>query len=168
MLVIGEVERRAIEGYGEEGYPREICGFLLGRVEGETRSVEGVRPVRNAWEDSPRLREAMLGDREGEGPTRADWESASEERRFLIDPRDYAAVDREAGAAGLEIVGFYHSHPDHPAEPSRFDRDMAMPDQSYVIVSVRQGRAADFRSWVVLDFDAAFVEEAVVSHPRRS
>jgi proteasome lid subunit RPN8/RPN11 len=161
MLVIGPDERRAIEAEGEAGDPREICGFLLGRMEGDVRRVERVRPVRNAWSDSPEVRSALFERRSGDGPSREEWEAAAEERRFLIDPRDYAAVDREARAAGLEIVGFYHSHPDHPAEPSRFDGDMAMPDQSYVIVSIRAARGADFRSWVVPDFGAAFVEESV-------
>jgi proteasome lid subunit RPN8/RPN11 len=103
----------------------------------------------------------MFAEQREEGPSRSEWEAASEERRFLIDPRDYAAVDREARAEGLEILGFYHSHPNHPAEPSKYDHDMAMPDQSYVIVSIQEGRAADFRSWFVPDFGAPFEEEEV-------
>jgi proteasome lid subunit RPN8/RPN11 len=161
MPLIGSALRREIEAQGEAGYPREVCGFLIGRFHGQAREVERIRPVRNAWDDAPGAREAILAGRGEGGPTRAEWESASEERRFLIDPRDFAAADREARAAGLEIVGFYHSHPDHPAVPSRFDRDMAMPEQSYVIVSIRQGRAAELRSWVVPDFDGPFEEEAI-------
>ena len=162
MLVIARALRREIEATSEAGFPREVCGFLLGRVNGCERFVSRVRPVRNAWDDSPRVRAALFEQREpGGGPSRQDWESASEERRFLIDPRDYAQVDGEATAAGLTIVGFYHSHPNHPAVPSRFDRDMAMPDQSYVIVSVQDGRAVDLRSWIAPDFEAAFEEEAV-------
>src|SRR5262249_40944453 len=138
------------------------CGFLIGRMEGEARRVEGVRAVRNAWEAAPGMRAALFERRETPGgPSRAEWESASEERRFLIDPRDYAAADREASAAGVAIVGFYHSHPNHPAFPSPFDRDMAMPEQSYVIVSVCDGRAVEFRSWAVADFNAPFEEEEV-------
>lgn len=161
MLIIGEAQRREIEGFGEAGFPREICGFLVGSTAGEERRVTRVRPVRNAWDDSPELRGALFSARDEEGPSRSEWEAASEERRFLIDPRDYAAVDREARADGLEIVGFYHSHPNHPAEPSQFDHDMAMPDQSYAIVSIRDGRAADFRSWLIPDFNAPFEAEEV-------
>jgi proteasome lid subunit RPN8/RPN11 len=159
VLVIAPDLRAAIAAHGEAGYPAEICGFLIGRAAGEERRVEQVRPVRNAWEEEAGLRAALLVDRGEDAPSRADWEAASEERRFLIDPRDYAAADRDAQAAGLEIVGFYHSHPDHPAVPSRFDRDMAMPEQSYVIIAVRARRAAELRSWAIADFDAPFAEE---------
>jgi proteasome lid subunit RPN8/RPN11 len=161
MLVIGSAVRRAIEAEGEAGYPREICGFLLGRMEGAVRRVARIRPVRNAWSEAPEIRDALFERRPGEGPSREEWEGASEERRFLIDPRDYAAVDREARAADLEIVGFYHSHPDPPAEPARDDQEMAMPDQSYVIVSIRAARAADFRSWLIPTFGAPFLEEQI-------
>ena len=164
MLIIGAASRQEIEAHAERGFPREVCGFLLGRVEGTARRVDRVRPVRNAWEDSPRLRSSLFEHRQatsGDKPSRAEWEAASEERRFLIDPRDYADADREASAAGLAIIGFYHSHPNHPAIPSRFDRDMAMPEQSYVIVSVQEGHAVDFRSWQVADFDTEFAEEAI-------
>lgn len=161
MLIVGVELRREIGRLGEAGYPREICGFLIGRMSDSERRVERLRPVRNAWDDSPELRQTMLEDRGEDGPSRAEWEAASEERRFLIDPRDYAAVDREARADDLEIVGFYHTHPDHPAQPSKFDHDMAMPDQSYVIVSIRDGHAAEFRSWQIPDFGAPFEEEQV-------
>jgi proteasome lid subunit RPN8/RPN11 len=139
----------------------------VGRALGSERRVEQVRPVRNAWQAEPRLRDALLTERSGEGPSRADWEAADEERRFLIDPRDYANIDREAHAAGLAIIGFYHSHPDQPAVPSRFDRDMAMPEQSYAIVSIRDRRAVEFRSWAIRDFDAAFEEEEVRAQGER-
>jgi proteasome lid subunit RPN8/RPN11 len=124
--------------------------------------VGQARPVANVWDDRPELRRAILEGRSAAGPSVAEWEAHSQERRFLIDPRDYAAIDREAQAAGHEIIGFYHSHPDHPAAPSPFDRDMAFPDQSYLIVSVRAGQAAELRSWHVPDWDAPFVEESVL------
>ena len=161
MLIISSVLRRSIEAAAEAGYPREVCGFLLGRVGDAWRSVERVRPVPNAWAASPEMRAALFESSEGRA-SREEWEAATEDRRFLIDPRDFAEVDREASGAGLAIIGFYHSHPDHPAIPSRFDRDMAMPEQSYVIVSVRGGHPADFRSWVVPDYEADFQEEEVL------
>ncbi len=161
MLLISDTLQREIKRHAERGYALEVCGFLIGTADGETRRVTRVCPVRNAWETAPELRAAILADGGGEGPSRSDWEAASEERRFLIDPRDFAAVDREAQAAGLQIVGFYHSHPNHPAVPSRFDQEMAIPEQSYVIVSVRDGKAEEFRSWTVPDFGAEFAEEKV-------
>ena len=69
---------------------------------------------------------------------------------------------KRARAAGLDIVGVYHTHPDHPAEPSAYDRDTAAPRGRTFIVSVREGRAADVRSWCIADLEAPFVEEQVL------
>ena len=71
------------------------------------------------------------------------------------------AYDREARAAGLDIVGYYHSHPDHPSRPSDFDRDHAWPDQSYLIVAVAGGKPASVQSWRLRDDRSAFDEEAI-------
>ena len=84
-----------------------------------------------------------------------------EERRFLISPRDTAACMKRAREAGMNLVGVYHTHPNHPAVPSDFDRDAAWPEWSYIIVSVRDGRVADFRSWGLTDDGSRFDEEAV-------
>jgi proteasome lid subunit RPN8/RPN11 len=83
------------------------------------------------------------------------------ERRYLITAKDYQWAEERARNEGLEILGLYHSHPDHPAEPSAFDLDHALPAWSYVIVSVQKARVVDTRSWVLLDDRSRFKEERI-------
>lgn len=137
VLTPGDLE--AIGRHGEASYPEECCGFLVGRVghgSGEGTVVERLIPVANAREDS-------------------------RHNRFLIHPETVLAAHKEARAAGLDVVGYYHSHPDHPARPSEFDREHAWPGLSYVIVSVQGGRVADARSWRLSDDRERFEEEAI-------
>ena len=103
-------------------YPEEGCGVLLGREAGGTRSVERALPFENRREDS-----------------RHD--------RYLIAPEQFLTAEQEGRGAGLDVVGFFHSHPDHPAAPSAFDLEHAWPYYSYLIVSVERGRAAATRAW---------------------
>ena len=139
MALIWTAEQRgAVARHGEEGYPDEVCGFLLGTQGGGDKVVREVRPVANVWEETDQRR-----------------------RRFLIEPRDFLQAERDARAAGWEILGFYHSHPDHPAEPSETDREAAWPGYSYVIQSVRDHRAAEVRSWVLKDDRSGYDEEAI-------
>ncbi|MGG6238519.1 M67 family metallopeptidase [Nodosilinea sp. AN01ver1] len=125
-------------------YPREGCGLLLGRrmfaaggTEEMGRTVTGIVPVANAWE--PSLLDYTDAEGGGQGQSQRD--------RYWIDPADLLAVQRQAREQGLEIIGIYHSHPDHAAVPSECDRVLAWPVYSYVIVSVVQGEAIDFKSW---------------------
>lgn len=77
------------------------------------------------------------------------------ERRYMIDPRETLAVDKEWSGHGQGILGFYHSHPDHPAVPSEFDRAHAWPWYSYVILSILERTPADLRAWTLdVDTDA--------------
>ena len=110
--------RTAIEQHGREAYPHECCGALLG--EGDV--VHAVHPLPNVTTEGPR-------------------------RRFRVDDRDYLAAERKASAAGLSLLGFYHSHPDHPAEPSQYDLDHAFPTFVYPILSVQQGQPGALRAW---------------------
>ena len=103
-------------------YPEEGCGAMLGLDAPEGRTVSRVVPLENARPDS-------------------------RGNRYAIVPERLLAVDREARAAGLEVVGFYHSHPDHPARPSAFDLEHAWPHYSYLIVSVARGRAGETTCW---------------------
>lgn len=104
------------------GYPNEVCGLLLGRVEGEQRRVEVVHPARNL--NVERARD-----------------------RYELDPRDQLAAEEAARAAGREVLGVWHTHPDHPAQPSETDRAAAWSGWSYLILSVVRGEVADLRSW---------------------
>ncbi len=122
--------------HGEASYPEECCGFLIGRTVEEETVVERVLSVDNERQDS-------------------------RHNRFLIHPETVLAAHKEARAAGLDVVGYYHSHPDHPARPSEFDREHAWPGLSYVIVSVAGGKVAETRSWRLSDDRERFEEEAL-------
>jgi proteasome lid subunit RPN8/RPN11 len=129
-----------IRRHGAETFPYECCGALLGRdsasnekvsaadesLVGTPREVLGLFPLVNRRDDSPRNRFAVTAD----------------------DVRDAEKAAREHG---LEVIGWYHSHPDHPAQPSDFDREHAWPWYSYVIVSVMNGEPADMTSWRLND-----------------
>lgn len=163
MLEIARDALDVIRKHAEEGYPLEICGFLVGSAEGGERRAQEAWPVRNAWEDDPAQRAVMLAAMEEAGASASAerWGEFSEERRFLISPQDFLTSDRRARQAGLELIGVYHTHPNHPAVPSDFDRDAAWPDWSYVILSVRDGKVAETRSWVLDEGGRAFKEEEV-------
>ncbi len=81
--------------------------------------------------------------------------------RYLIGPEEYLRAELEAERLGLDLVGVFHSHPDHPNSPSEFDRDWAQPLFSYVITSIRSGKAEASRCWRLQDDRAAFVEELI-------
>jgi proteasome lid subunit RPN8/RPN11 len=134
--------RLAIERHGAATYPEECCGVLIGRSreDGVGATVERLLSVDNERQDS-------------------------RGNRFLIHPETVLAAEREARRAGLTIVGYYHSHPDHPAEPSEFDREHAWPGLSYVIVSVRQGEPDEMRSWRLTDDRERFEEETLTAEP---
>ena len=123
-----------IREHGKKAYPNECCGVLLGRIEDSRKSVVELRPMEIRREDSPR-------------------------NRYLISSRDLLEAEKAARARGLDIVGVYHSHPDHPARPSEFDREHAFPWYSYIIVSVRGGEPLDLTSWTLRDDRSAFDAE---------
>jgi proteasome lid subunit RPN8/RPN11 len=118
MLKIGKTELDGLRQHGEETYPHECCGVLLGQVDGDARVVSSVVRCGNTRNDSP-------------------------QNRYHIDPRELIRVQREARERGQDIVGFYHSHPDHPAKWSATDLAEAhWFGCSYVITSVEKGKAA--------------------------
>jgi proteasome lid subunit RPN8/RPN11 len=119
---------------GERAYPAECCGVLGGRVN-ELKEVLQLAPVVNRRTDDP--------------------------RRYLISPDDLLRITRELRRSDLEVLGYYHSHPDHPAEPSAFDSEHAWPWYSYVIVRVDQGRAGEMTSWVLEEDCAAMHQESL-------
>jgi proteasome lid subunit RPN8/RPN11 len=126
----------AIHRHAEASYPEECCGFLLGRSGGGSTVVERVLPAGNQREDS-------------------------RHNRYLIEPETVLAAHKEARGLGLDVVGYYHSHPDHPSRPSDFDREHAWPGLSYLIVSVQKGTVADARSWRLADDRERFDEETI-------
>lgn len=135
-LRLNERELERIHEEGRRAYPHECCGALLGHVEDGRKSVAELLPLANRREDSPR-------------------------DRFLITAEDWKQAEVEAKKRGLELIGFYHSHPDHPARPSDFDREQAWPWYSYVIVSVTQGGVREATSWVLAEDRAQFLPETI-------
>jgi len=124
----------AIRAHGAETYPNECCGALIGGAGIVTQTLA----LPNMTDEGPR-------------------------RRFLVTPNDYREAERRAGEVGGELLGFYHSHPDHPAQPSQYDLDHAWPCFSYVIVSVREGVSADMTSWRLREDRSAFDQEDLSS-----
>lgn len=145
MISIPAVEFDKLRGHLEAGYPNEACGIFVGEIDGADKRVVEVIPVANAWA-------ALEG--EGDGHDLRD--------RFSIDPRDIVKADRDASKRGLDIIGFFHSHPDWPATPSETDRLWAWPVVSFMIVSVEQGLAGAARAWVLRDGRDAFDEESLI------
>jgi proteasome lid subunit RPN8/RPN11 len=123
-LRVSEALLDEIRSQGELAYPAECCGVLAGHSR-PVKEVLQLRPVANRRTDDP--------------------------HRYLIAAEDLLGAARELALSGLEILGFYHSHPDHPAAPSAFDQEHAWPWYSYVILRVDAGRSADFSSWVLHD-----------------
>lgn len=136
MLRLPPELRGMLDGFVRQGYPRETCGLLLGTRSDRTHLVVRVRQARN-------LNVARAGD------------------RYELDPEDYLAADGEARSSGLEIIGVWHSHPDHPARPSVTDAAAAWPEWSYVIVAVNGTGVEDIRSWRLNG--AQFDEEGIES-----
>jgi len=123
--------------HGEKDYPNESCGFILGRwTKNGAEALEYVQA------------ENIKGE--------------NRERRFLIDPNAYQRVEDIADDRGLSIISVVHSHPDHPDDPSEFDRVQAWPGFSYIIISVDEGVAAQFHSWLLETDRSSFIEEKIV------
>ena len=131
LRLAGSVLKK-VQMHGHATYPNECCGALLGR----DSLVSAVHALPNTTEEGPR-------------------------RRFLVRPGDYMEAERQAALRGLDLLGFYHSHPDHPARPSQYDLDHAWPSFSYVIVSVKNGDPAEITSWRLREDRAAFDEESL-------
>ena len=128
-VMLGAGVATAVRRHGEETYPHECCGALVGSGEQVTAAVA----LPNTTEEGPR-------------------------RRFLVRPADYRLAEQRAAELGGELVGFYHSHPDHPARPSQFDLDHAWPNFAYVIVAVAERAAADMTVWFLKEDRSSFDE----------
>ncbi len=123
MITIAEKQLAQIRAHGVSDYPYECCGLLLGRFGPDGKIVTETYPISNAREES------------------------AKRNRFLITPEELMKGERYARDHDLEVVGFYHSHPDSPAVPSQYDLEHAWPTYSYIIVSTSADRANDLFSW---------------------
>jgi proteasome lid subunit RPN8/RPN11 len=143
LTITSELAQK-IRAHGAQTYPHECCGALLGREEllaGKkiVREILGLYPLVNRREDSP-------------------------QNRFSVTSEDVRDAENAAREQELEVVGWYHSHPDHPARPSQYDRDHAWPWYSYVIVSVANGKPEDMTSWRLNDDRQEFSCESIEVH----
>ena len=132
MLTLRAAVDTDIRRHGRETYPDECCGALVGRGGLVTEALA----LPNAATETAR-------------------------RRFSIRPGDYRAAERRAAEQGAQLLGFYHSHPDHPARPSSYDLDHAWPVFAYVIVAVEGGAPVALTSWRLREDRSAFDEEPV-------
>lgn len=128
---------RQIHAHGESAYPEEGAGLLLGEADGQSKRVSAILGLNNAREQAAR------------------------HNRYLITPQDMLQGEQQAMRLGLDVLGVFHSHPDHPNRPSEFDREWAMPWYSYVITSVQAGLAVESRSWRLEEDRSAFIEEQI-------
>ena len=154
VLKFSQQQIEALRRHGVQEYPNECCGILLGHAEGGSKQVTEVIPLQNLRKQPEKAQELL--------PLNSP-ESESERNRFLIDPREQLHVEKDARTQGLEVLGYYHSHPDHPARPSSYDREHAWPWYSYVILSVRGGEPQDMTSWVLTDDRSRFDQEQIVN-----
>ncbi len=137
-LKIAQKHFDLIKAYGEESYPDECCGFLLGKQKNGEKDVLSTLPSINAREESEQY------------------------HRFLITPETYLQVAKHAREREMDIIGFYHSHPNAEAKPSAYDVEHSWPWYSYVIVSVKNNRAQDITSWILEDERINFKQEKLI------
>lgn len=141
MLKLTKEIEEKIRTAGAEAYPNECCGILFGSDVDGGHAVKALKPIDNARE------------------------SGEQYHRFLITAEDMVQAELEARKLGLDIVGFYHSHPDHPARPSDYDRDHALPFYSYIILRVAEGQPELMTSWQLQLSREAFDTEELEIEP---
>lgn len=136
-VTLSSANMRAIEAHLESTYPNEGAGFLLGKSEGDCLRIQALLPIENKWE------------------------AEEQYHRYVLTTEDFMRAELEAAKRGLDMVGVFHSHPDHPAEPSIFDRDHAMPNFSYLITSIAKGSAKVTYAWRLREDRTAFDSEPI-------
>ncbi|NJN73193.1 MAG: M67 family metallopeptidase [Limnothrix sp. RL_2_0] len=148
MLKIAEDLLTICHNHARRCYPEECCGLLLGN----DKQVIKIWPTQNSWTED-------FGDRLPINPSTT--KALSRLNRFAIDPKEMLAAQKFARTQGCNILGIYHSHPDHPAIPSESDRAIAWDLYSYLIMSVTPEKVAATRSWI-LTGDRQFIEEEII------
>lgn len=159
MLQMSVAQLQQICDHAQRTYPEECCGLLLGQLDPSTerKNLVEVWETLNAW--SAEAMEAI------NSIASASEKTHSKADRYWIDPRDLLEAQRYGRDRQLDIVGIYHSHPDHPAVPSECDRAIAWLRYSYLIISVEKGRAIDHCSWSLNDHHQFQPEELTLLDP---
>jgi len=138
MLKLFSEHEKIIRAEGENAYPNECCGILIGEIDDKgVKTVKYMEAIHNAREDSEQY------------------------HRFLIMPEDMMQAEQTARKRKQDVIGFYHSHPDHPAIPSDYDKEHALPFYSYIIVSVMQGKSKELTSWELTSDRKNFESEKI-------
>ncbi|HVS21550.1 MAG TPA: M67 family metallopeptidase [Pyrinomonadaceae bacterium] len=140
MIGISQQHLAEIRAHGERDYPFECCGLLLGQFTDGRKEVVETYAISNSREED------------------------AKRNRFLITPEELMRGEKHAREKSLDVVGFYHSHPDDRAVPSQYDLEHAWPTYSYIVVAVEKGRTADLRSWE-MEPDRSRFNEEVLSVP---
>ncbi|MBS1249626.1 MAG: hypothetical protein MAG431_01206 [Chloroflexi bacterium] len=136
-IIISKKLLHRIHAHGEETYPDEGAGLLLGQNREDARTVSDILMLDNIREDSAR------------------------HNRYMLAPEDMLRAEEIAAERGLDVIGVFHSHPDHPNRPSAYDREWALPWFSYLITSVNAGEAVESHSWRLTDDRSTFEEESI-------
>jgi len=138
MLILTPEQEKVVRTDGERAYPNECCGVLIGEIDkAGVKIIKLARPIINARDGSEQY------------------------NRFLITPEDMLRAEQIARSMKLDVIGFYHSHPDHPSAPSGYDKDHALPFYSYIIVAVKNGKSEELTSWELTADRADFVPENI-------
>lgn len=139
IVIIRSDDLQGIEAHGEKTYPNEGAGFLFGQEDGEQLFIEAIDPVENRRE------------------------SEAQFNRYEVSPEDFIQAETKAAQLGLDLIGVFHSHPDHPAQPSQFDLDHAMPNFCYLISAIEGGQAKITRAWRLRADQDAFDEDTMIA-----
>ena len=129
MLILKQGQLAAMRAHAEQGFPHEICGILLGKIESRESPEKSVRRVKEVIQ-AANLNEERAAD------------------RYELDPKVQIQAEKRARELGWQVLGFYHSHPDHPCKASETDFQRSWEDYSYLIISVQSGKAADHACWI--------------------
>lgn len=154
VLKLSTDHLRAISAHAESTYPDECCGLLLGKLSQDSKTLVEVMLTENAWSAETAQSFQALDATAQQVSTKCS--------HYTIAPAILLKAQREARDRQLDIIGIYHSHPDHPAIPSELDRVYAWHQYSYIIVSVQNGKACDLRSWS-LDDEHQFQPEEIIT-----
>ena len=141
MITISKTHLSEIHTQAKDAYPEECCGAMLGKVSTDGKVVSEIIMLENEWDGS---------------------DGFTKHRRFQITPKDYMLLEKKARAEKLDLIGFYHTHPDHPAIPSETDLSYAWPVFSYVILSVQSGTPQDIHSYILNEESKKFDEESIL------
>jgi proteasome lid subunit RPN8/RPN11 len=155
VIRLSKAHVEAIEAHGTQTFPYECVGVLIGDVEYGVKIVREVREIPNTFTPNEDFERSVAPDAD-------EVTLHGQERRFRIAPDAIFALMQEERRTGRKVLGFYHSHPNHPARPSAYDREWASPWYSYIIVSIMNGEPADLTAWLLDDDRQAFQPEEIL------